>query len=518
MSNLKSDVELFSQLLDKYRYDYNKLAYVIWPFGQVGHALEHFKPYKWQTQIWDEMSEHFKNPATRDLPFKLAVSSGNGIGKSAFFAMTTMMLMFTQRTRGRLTANTYTQVKNITWVELDIWCRHARFFDVFFEKLGESIKSRDEKLAENWRIDMFTWDANNPAATSGLHNKGGCVLLGVDEAAGVPANIIQYLNGAMTDTDTMKVWFMIGNSDDPDSAFEQKMLDPTWISRRIDSRTCEGVSKEFVAGVLAECGGNEDADDFRVRVRGLPRKSSADSIISAGDVETALSNPIEIDSQSMLPCVMTADLAWTGGDSCAIWIHQGAVSIMVDYYKLDKAGGQTHLYTYQRMVYWEREYSVDYVLIDQAEGTAVFTMAQAQQKYNWELVSFASSPNDVAETKDSQYHNMRAQMYYEAQKWMQRGGALKARNPDWLHDIRKQLCWTKGIRNKTTLKKQAEPKIDIKQRVGMSPDVADGFVLRFSRIFYDRLEHNQTEEMRDVLDASSDETTYNPYAGLTYGR
>ena len=515
---MKDDVKLFGEKVKQYSLDFEKLVYIIFPFGQQGHELENKAPYEWQLEEWRLMSQHFKNPATYDKPYKLLISSGNGAAKTAFGTMTMLMLLYTKKLRGRVTANTHTQLSTIVWTEIDVWCGRARFFDVFFDKLGESIKSRDEKLAENWRFDKFTWDAGNPAAVSGLHNAGNAILYWFEEASGIPDVIWKYANGAMTDTDTMKVWLGFANSDDPDSAFEQRMISPDWRGLRIDTRRLDHVSKDFVATLLAECGGNEDADDFRVRVRGLPRKTAADAIIGASEVETAIANPVELDSQSMLPCVMTADLAWTGGDYCCIWIHQGAVSIMVDYYKLDKAGGQTHLYTYQRMLYWEREYSVDYVLIDQAEGTAVFTMAQAANKYNWELVSFASSPNDVAETKDSQYHNMRAQMYYEAQKWLQRGGALKVRNPDWIHDVKKQLCWTKGVRNKTTLKKQAEPKIDIKQRVGMSPDVADGFVLRFSRTFYDRLEHNQSQEMRDVQELSTDSTAYDPYAGLTYGR
>ncbi len=508
------DLESFKLLLDKYRYEYHRLVYILFPFGEPGHELETMAPLDWQLAEWKAMSDHFKDPAKRDIPYKLAISSGNGIGKSAFFAMTLLMLMYSQNTRARITANTYTQIKNITWVEIDQWARRARFFDFFFEKLGESIKSRDENLSEVWRTDMFTWDANNPAAISGLHNKGACVFVGIDEAAGVPDVIITYLNGAMTDTDTMKIWLMIGNSDDPESSFERKMIDPNWVARRIDSRTVESVSKDFINQVLQECGGNEDADDFRVRVRGLPRKSSSDSIIDAAAVENALNGKTEIESQSMLPCVMTADLAWTGGDFCALWIHQGSVSILVDFYKLDKEQGETHVYTYQRMVMWEKKYKVDYVLIDQAEGTAVFSFAQAQGKFNWELVSFASSPNDAPDFKDSQYQNMRAQMYYEAKKWLMQGGTIKYLNDEWRDLIRKQLCWTKGIRNRTTLKKQAEAKIDIKARVGSSPDVADGFVLRFSRIFYDRQPENTTEEMRDVYDTGYDQIEWNPYSKM----
>lgn len=511
---MTKDFEVFKQLLDKYRYDFDKLIYIILPFGEAGTDLEFAEPYDWQLEEWRLMSAHFKNPLTRDIPYRLAISSGNGSAKTAFGSMTLLMLMYTQRLRSRITANTYTQMKSVVWPEIDVWCGRARFFDMFFDKLGESIKSKDEKLSEVWRADLFSWDANNPAAISGLHNKGHAIFMWFEEAAGIPNVVFQYANGAMTDVDTMKIWLIVANSDDPESAFEQKMISPDWRGVRIDTRTLKHVSKDFIRQILDECGGNEDADDFRVRVKGLPRKSSSDSIIDAAAVENALNGKTEIESQSMLPCVMTADLAWTGGDFCALWIHQGSVSILVDFYKLDKEQGETHVYTYQRMVMWEKKYKVDYVLIDQAEGTAVFSFAQAQGKYNWELVSFASSPNDAPDFKDSQYQNMRAQMYYEAKKWLMQGGTIKYLNDEWRELIRKQLCWTKGIRNRTTLKKQAEAKIDIKARVGSSPDVADGFVLRFSRIFYDRQPENTTEEMRDVYDTGYEQIEWNPYARM----
>lgn len=511
---MTKDFEVFKQLIDKYRYDFDKLIYIILPFGEPGTDLEFAEPYDWQLEEWRLMSAHFKNPATRDVPYRLAISSGNGSAKTAFGSMTLLMLMYTQRLRSRITANTYTQMKSVVWPEIDVWCGRARFFDMFFDKLGESIKSKDEKLSEVWRADLFSWDANNPAAISGLHNKGHAIFMWFEEAAGIPNVVFQYANGAMTDVDTMKIWLIVANSDDPESAFEQKMISPDWRGVRIDTRTLKHVSKDFIRQILDECGGNEDADDFRVRVKGLPRKSSSDSIIDAAAVENALNGKTEIESQSMLPCVMTADLAWTGGDYCALWIHQGSVSILVDFYKLDKEQGETHVYTYQRMVMWEKKYKVDYVLIDQAEGTAVFSFAQAQGKFNWELVSFASSPNDTPDFKDSQYQNMRAQMYYEAKKWLMQGGTIKYLNDEWRDLIRKQLCWTKGIRNRTTLKKQAEAKIDIKARVGSSPDVADGFVLRFSRIFYDRQPENTTEEMRDVYDTGYEQIEWNPYAKM----
>jgi hypothetical protein len=146
--------------------------------------------------------------------------------------------------------------------------------------------------------------------------------------------------------------------------------------------------------------------------------------------------------------------------------------------------------TYNRLVYWERELGADAVFIDQGEGTGIYTLANNAGKTSWYLISFAGSPNDTPESKDSQYANIRAQMYYETNNWLMRGGILDAKNPEWIESILKQLTWTKGGRHKVTQKKIAEPKLDIKKRVGQSPDIADGCVLCGAMPVLERLPEN----------------------------
>jgi hypothetical protein len=163
-------------------------------------------------------------------------------------------------------------------------------------------------------------------------------------------------------------------------------------------------------------------------------------------------------------------------------------SCLLERYKLDSAQQQDHSYTYQKVCVYEKELQVDRVIIDQGEGTALKTLANIDGKYHWELVSFANSPNDVPEPKDSEYANIRAQMYWEANKALIDGHVITAIKAEDLDDISKQLCWTKGSRHKTSLKKLAESKKDIKDRMLASPDLADGFVLQFSRKVMDRLE------------------------------
>lgn len=487
----KEEIELFKQLVNENRYDFCKLVFIIFPFGQKGHELEFKRPYPWQMAEWAKLSKHLSDPSTRHEAYRLIVSSGNGAAKTAFGAMTYFMLMYTQRTRARITANTQPQMKSVVWPEYDVWFRNARYHDYFFEKLGESIKAKDQNLGETWRLDAVTWNEATPASISGLHNKGGAIVYIFEEAPGIPAIIWNYASGAMTDTDTIKIWMAFGNSDDPESKFEQNMISPSWHSLRIDTRSMSHVDPKQIATWLQECGGNEDHDGFRVRVRGLPRKTAKDSIISIEAVKAALERAegFDLSSVAMLPVILMCDPAWTGGDETVIWYRQGHYARLLERYKLDKTRGEDHMLTYIKMSQWERDLGADAVFIDQGEGTALKTLANNAGK-NWELISFANSPNDTAEFKDSEYANIRAQMYYTAEKWLRENGILDAKDPQWREDIQKQLCWTKGGRHKINGKKLAEPKVNIKNRVGQSPDIADGFVLGFARLVLERLPEN----------------------------
>ena len=491
----KEDIELFQKMIDENRYNFCKLVFILFPFGEKDSDLEKFMPYEWQMEEWAKLSKHLSNPETRYETYRLVISSGNGSAKTAFGAMTMMMLLYTQRLKARITANTDPQMKTIIWPEYDIWFRRARFVDEFFEKFGTSIKAKQEKLAEKWRIDTVTWSEERPASISGLHNKGGAAVYVFEEAPGIPAVIWEYASGAFTETETIKLHLAFGNSDDPESKFEQNMNSPLWNSRRIDTRTLKHIDPKQIEAWLIDAGGDEDADDFRVRVRGLPRKSAKDSIIKIETVEAALARRHTFDKDSVknFPVILGCDPAWTGGDETTIWYRQGHYKCLLERYKLRKEDGDTHQVTYNKLCYWERNLNADAVHIDQGEGTAVYTLAMNAEKYHWVLVSFAGSPTDKPDPKDSEYANIRAMMYYHFNQSLLKGGVLDSREEKWIDDLKKQLCWTKGARHKLTNKKLAEKKIEIKARVGKSPDIADGGVLLFAYNILDKLPENETD-------------------------
>lgn len=489
------DIKLFESLIEKYRYDFCKLVYIIFPFGDPEGPIEKYAPYSWQMEEWAKYSKHLQNIETRYETYRLVISSGNGAAKTAFGAMTLIMLMYTQQLKARVTANTDPQMKTIVWPEYDIWFRRALFNEHFFEKFGTSIKARKEDLAESWRIDTVTWSEQSPASISGLHNKGKAAAYVFEEAPGIPAVIWQYASGAFTETETIKLHLAFGNSDDPESKFEQNMASPLWNTRRIDTRTLSHIDPKQIEAWLIESGGDEDNDDFRVRVRGLPRKSARDSIIKAETVDAALARRFDFDKSSVahFPVVLSCDPAWTGGDFTTIWYKQGHYKCMLENYRLRKEDGDTHQLTYNKLCYWERKLKADAVHIDQGEGTAIYTLAQNAQKHHWILISFAANPTDNVDSTKSEYKNIRAMMYYKTQQSLMAGGVLDAREPEWIDQIRKELCWTKGRRHKITHQKLAEDKKELKERVGKSPDIADGCVLLEAYDVIDKLLENEDD-------------------------
>lgn len=492
----EESLKLFVKELDENRYDFCKLAYIIWPFGIKGTELEHADLTDWQYEELAALSSHLGNPVTRFMTYRLCVSSGNGARKTALGAMINIMLMYTQQLKGRITANTDVQLKTIVWPEYDKWFRLARFSEHYFDKFGTSIKAKNASVSNTWRLDCVNWSEESPTSISGLHNEGKAVSYTFEEAAGIPSKIWTYASGAFTEKGTIKIFMAFANSDDPESQFEQNMTSPDWRSRRIDTRTLDYIDEEQIQSWLRACGGDEDHDDFRVRVRGLPRKSSKDAIISHELIEGALNRRHDFDTSQvrMLPVIIGCDPAWRGGDETCIWYRQGHYCCLLERYKLSEIDSKaTHMYTYNRLVHWERTLKADAVNLDQAEGTGIYTLAVNAGKDTWFLVAFGSSPNDKADPKDSEYANMRAMMYYNSKNALLEGAILDAMEEKDTQDIQKQLSWTKGDRHKISGKKLAEPKKEIRERVGRSPDVADGFVLLFARPVLERRPENNPD-------------------------
>jgi hypothetical protein len=161
------------------------LGFVLWafPWGEPGE-LEKFRgPEEWQVRILLDLGAGLISISGA---IRLARTSGHGIGKSALVAWIILWAMSTlEDTVGVVTANTETQLKTKTWVQVAKWYRLCLTREMF-KMTATALFSNDPEHERTWRMDMVPWSERNTEAFAGLHNKGKRILLVFDEASAIP--------------------------------------------------------------------------------------------------------------------------------------------------------------------------------------------------------------------------------------------------------------------------------------------------------------------------------------------
>jgi hypothetical protein len=223
---------------------------------------------------------------------RVAVASGHGVGKSALVAWLILWCMAThENTRIVVTANTEAQLRTKTWPELSKWfrlmvCRH------WFTLEATSLSAKDPQYAKTWRADAIPWSERNTEAFAGLHNQGNRIAIFFDEASAIADPIWEVTEGALTDANTEIMWFAFGNPTRNSGRFFEcfhRQRD-RWITAKVDSRSARMANQGQLAQWAQDYG--EDADFFRVRVRGEFPATSIAQIIPSDDVDAAMARVV----------------------------------------------------------------------------------------------------------------------------------------------------------------------------------------------------------------------------------
>lgn len=279
-------------------------------------------PRKWQREVLGHIGEHFRNPETRHTVCRIAISSGNGPGKSTFAALLSWCSTSTfEDCRINVTANTKNQLDTKTSPEFAKWFRLAINHD-WFDVNVTSIKVKEPDHAKNWRIDFLPWSDDNPAATAGQHNKGKRLVLVFDEGSEIADIIYETAEGALTDEDTEIIWLLLGNPTRSSGAFYDAVFGRKkhrWKSWVLDSRQIEGTNKQQIAEWEQDYG--EDSDWFRVHVRGLPPRASSAQYIDMDLIQDAQKRTVKCLPDE--PLVAGVDFAWGGADDNVIRFRRG---------------------------------------------------------------------------------------------------------------------------------------------------------------------------------------------------
>lgn len=297
------------------------LAYVMgaFPWGEKGTRLENYSgPEPWQRDLLERLRLGL---LTFDSAIQEATASGHGVGKSACVSWLIKWAIDTRpHAIGVVTANTETQLKTKTWVELGRWHSISITRNIFKQTATAYYHPDHERT---WRLDMVPWSERNTEAFAGLHNQGNRIILIFDEASAIPDLIWETAEGALTDADTQIIWCVFGNptrnSGRFKTCFDSSGLGTYWSTTQVDSRTVSFTNKQQITRWITAYG--DDSDFVRIRVKGqFPRQGEME-FFSSSDIDAAMSR--ELDEVPSAPLALGVDVARFGANFSVIYPRKG---------------------------------------------------------------------------------------------------------------------------------------------------------------------------------------------------
>lgn len=301
------------------RYDPLQFAERFFPWQHAD--LKNSKgPREWQQALLKDLTTHLTNPKTRHTPFRCAIASGHGIGKTAEISIISHWAMSCfPDCKVVITANTEKQLMTKTMPEVTKWARSA--FNAHWFKITATRICAEGPKENTWRLDAIPWSENNTEAFAGLHNEGKCILVIYDESSTIADNVWEVTEGALTDQNTVIIWLAFGNPTRNSGRFRECFgrFAHRWKTRHIDSRTVDGTNKELLNQWVEDYG--EDSDFVRVRVKGEFPRSGSMQFISGDAVDRARKN--EAVAHLDDPFTMAVDVGRFGDDATVISHKRG---------------------------------------------------------------------------------------------------------------------------------------------------------------------------------------------------
>jgi len=453
----------------------NPLAFVLYtfPWGKAGTPLEHFSgPRKWQREVLTELTEHIKqNNGKVDFDtFRMATSSGRGIGKSALVSWLVIWMLTTRiGSTTIVSANSEAQLRSVTWAEITKWLSMAmntHWFEVSATRVMPAkwlteLVERDLKLGTRyWGVEGRLWSAENPDSYAGVHNFSG-VMLVFDEASGIEDSIWSVAAGFFTENTPNRFWLAFSNPRRNSGYFYESFHSKRefWKNKIVDARTVEGTDKAVYQQIIDEYGA--DSAQAHVEVFGEFPSASDDQFIGSDIVDEAMNRDKYKDLSA--PIILGVDPARFGADSTVIAVRQGRDIIAIKRFK-----GDDTMETVGRIIECMEEYKPVLVNIDEGGLGAGVVDRMKEQRYKVKGVNFANKSKNMM-----MYGNKRAEMWGDMRDWLRSASIPKDRTlkTDLISPLMKPD--SKGAIF-------LESKKDMKARGLASPDAADAIALTFA--------------------------------------
>lgn len=464
---------------------HDPLGYVWWAYPWGTAELPMDGPDRWQQSYLADLGAALRENDGGPNVVLTAVGGANGVGKTAVIAWLLEWGKNTwEMTRGKVTANTATQLRLVTWAELARW--HSLSIAKDLSALqATSYTAADDEESKEWRIDAVPWSIDRPEAVAGLHNLKRRVVMVTEEASGVPDKIWEYQDASTTDADTEIIWAVFGNTTRNTGRFREcwRKFDSRWRKAtgpgikdgRVDGRECRHTNKKKIAEWIEDYG--EDHDFVRVRVKAeFPRVGDM-QFFSSEALAGARVRQIPNEQIALVPGTISVDVATTGDDATVIGCRRGPKDMWQ-----------------KRFPFTEDTMEIVGLVIDAVRNErnlrAICVDANGVGKGVADRLSeLRGSPEGAglppivhvygaAQASDPiKYRNLRAELYDRCRQWLKTGQLV---------DDKLLVEEMEGISHgfSPSMQLTIETKKDMKERLGRSPDALDRLIYSFADVTY----------------------------------
>lgn len=193
--------------------------------------------------------------------------------------------------------------------------------------------------------------------------------------------------------------------------------------------------------------------------------SSDNTLITIDDARRAANTTLREEQISFAPKVLGVDVAWQGGDRSVIVQRQGLQSFK----PFVRQGLPEKRFAGDVAQVW-KEWGADACFVDITGGYGGEVLSRLQDAgYNAQGVSFSEKPFN------ERFLNLRAEMWFKMADWIKGGASI------WKDETMiAELCCPTYDNDNAANKLKLESKADIKERLGVSPDMADALALTFA--------------------------------------
>lgn len=463
---------------DAFREDPYLFTLWAFPWGDKNYRLKNQAgPREWQKRELIKIGEHMKKQKERVAQglspevYKLAVSSGRGVGKSALVSwLVIWMISCHFGSTVIVSANTDHQISDITFGEIGKWLTLS-ITNFFFEQTQKRIAPADwyvKQLKEEMKIDTTyffaegkLWDEDSPSAFAGAHSDIGMMVV-FDEASGIPTTIWDVTLGFFSDKVVPRFWFAFSNPRNGSGGFYDAFYQPDtpWQTRQINSLDVPEIDHGPANEIINKYGA--DSDRAAVEVYGKFPKTGERQFISRGVVQDAVHRQID-GMDASAPLVMGVDVARFGGDSTVLAFRAGRDARSIPPIILN---GVDNMGVVSRLTQAIHQFNPAGVFIDAGAGAGVIDRMK-ELGYRCHEVAFGSASGEA------QWFDHRTELWAKMRDWL--AGGMIPNDHDLIAGLtapEKELIGRES-------KEKLESKEKMKKRGIDSPDFADALALTF---------------------------------------